>query len=417
MEITHPGTPGNMKQATRGVELLKGALLDAGIYAFQWPQEFDSGIDLIGFATLTNTNEKSAGDATAFVAGFQSKGTDKVFEGHQKRSVEIDTHEAYWKSATLPVFVVNISNDGKAILIEDALSSLNGLALVPFYDKRSKSIPTTTTIGSAATDVRLRMFAHALAPWISLRLRARTLAHEDEHLALDRQSAWSLLDHTSGPHSNIPTPGSWTDVQQYFTLVEYLYKDWTFRQQLFEDLKKRISVGIDEYDWNGDYNFDAAEPSLNPRNTGAFRLLGGMIDLLVRLPSLHSTLTTAPTPNKQTKKAADIHLNTYRQDATSTNFQTYTHAREAHEDPKAAATRNDVDKAIRVIQIIWEGAADALGLSQSEFSKAANDFRGSATGAVGLVTSAVVSGSDLKAALQEVLSPWAEETFDTTHWN
>ncbi|MCO4253886.1 DUF4365 domain-containing protein [Pseudarthrobacter cellobiosi] len=421
-----PGTPGNMKSSAEALALLEKALRTMEVYHFPWPQDVDSGIDLVGFATLTREDGDKRGAATAFVAGFQSKGTDDYFTDNQARSVQIEQHEEYWKSATLPVFVARISNDGAALLVEDALSSLHGLALIAPYEDRIKSIPTTVTIQSAATDIRLRMFAHALAPWISQRLRARTLAHEDEFRGLNRQSAWSLLDYTAGRYSALPVPGSWADVQQYFTLVDYMYADWTFRQQLFQDLKNRVSAGPDdqEYGWDDqEYGWDdepllvGAKRSANSLRTGAFRLLGGMIELLLRFESRLSTLTAEPMPGQQSLKAYRARLAAYREEDSKENLHALKKAEEAHERPKEALARKDVEEAVRVITEVWEGAATALGYTQNELAAAASLYGGNFSPSSQTFYEILSRTDDVQTALQGALYTWAAKSFYVRHWD
>ncbi|WP_028266981.1 DUF4365 domain-containing protein [Arthrobacter sp. MA-N2] len=408
-----------MKSAAEALALLEGALRAMEVYHFPWPQELDSGIDLVGFARLTREDGDKRGAATAFVAGFQSKGTDKHFTDNQARSVQIAQHEEYWKNATLPVFVVRISNDGAAQLVEDALSSLHGLALIAPYEDRIKSIPTTVTIQSAATDIRLRMFAHALAPWISQRLRSRTLAHEDEFRGLNRQSAWSLLDYTAGRHSAFPVPGSWADIQQYFTLVDYLYEDWTFRNQLFQDLKDRVSVGLGDqgYGWDDEPDLVSAKSSAASLRTGAFRLLGGMIELLLRFESLLPTLTAEPIPGQQSLKALRARLSAYHLADTTENIHAYKKAEEAHERPKEALARKDVEDAVRVITCVWDGAATALGYTQNQLATAVSLYGGQfSASASNTFYELLHRTSDVQAALYGALRPWAAKAFYVRHW-
>lgn len=413
-----PGT-GNMKSAAEALALLEKALRTMGVFHFPWPQEVDSGIDLVGFATVTREDGDKRGAATAFVAGFQSKGTDDYFTEDQARSVQIKQHEEYWKSATLPVFVARISNDGAALLVEDALSSLHGLALIAPYEDRKKSIPTTVTIQSAATDIRLRMFAHALAPWISQRLRARTLAHTDEFRGLNQQSAWSLLDYAAGRHSAFPRPGSWTEVQQYFTLVDYLYEDWTFRNQLFQDLKDRVSLGPGDLGigWDGEPDHDSAKWSAASLRTGAFRLLGGMIALLFRFESLIHTLTAEPMPGEESLKAVKARLAAYQLADTTENLHAYKKAEEAHSRPKEALARRDVEEAIRVIITVWDGVASALGCTQSQLADAVSLYGGNFRSVSNRFYEILCRRSDLRAASEGALYPWAAKSFYARHWD
>ncbi|WP_156380306.1 hypothetical protein [Arthrobacter sp. Soil762] len=415
---TLPGTPGNMKSAAEALALLEKALRTMEVYHFPWPQEVDSGIDLVGFATLTREAGDKRGAATAFVAGFQSKGTDDSFTDDQARSVQIKQHEEYWKNATLPVFVARISNDGAALLVEDALSSLHGLALIAPYQDRIKSIPTTVTIQSAATDIRLRMFAHALAPWISQRLRARTLAHEDTLRGLNRQSAWSLLDYSAGRYSSFPVPGSWADVQQYFTLVDYMYEDWTFRQQLFEDLKNRVSAGPDdqEYGWDDEPLLVGPKQSAAQARTGAFRLLGGMIELLLRFESCHPTLTAEPMPSQQSLKAMEARRAAYGLDDSTENVHAYNKAEEAHKKPKEALARKDVEDAIGVITLVWKGAATALGYTQAELVAAIGLYGGYSSSSGSTFYEILSRTDDVQTALQAALYKWAAKSFYLLHW-
>lgn len=388
------------------------------IHPFEWPQHLDSGIDLVGFATLNRKSGDNRGDATAFVAGFQARGTDEYFTEEQKRSVQIAQHEDYWKTATLPVFVARISNDGAALFVEDAMSSLHGLTLIPPSAERAKSIATTVTIQSAATDIRLRMFAHALAPWISQRLRARPLAHEDKTLGLDRSSAWSLLDYTAGRYSSFPVPGAWTDLHQYFTLVDYLYDDWDFRNQLFQDLRNRVSKGDDNsgYGWDDDFDYPGAETSVSRSDAGAFRLLAGMVELLLRFESLLPSLTASPMHYVGTQKALQARIAELRANDTTENFHAIRLAEEARYYPKEALARNHVEDAIRVITEVWSGAANALECSPSGLVDKIYRFSGwsspKATGALERIS----KGDTLKA-LRETIRPWASNTFYVGHWN
>lgn len=420
MKASLPGTPANMKPAAEALSLLQNELRAMDVYHFEWPQHLDSGIDLVGFATLTRKSGDRRGDATAFVAGFQARGTDDYFTEDQARSVQIKQHEEYWKSATLPVFVVRISNDGAALFVEDALSSLHGLALIEPYKDRTKSIPTTVTIQSAATDIRLRMFAQALAPWISQRLRVRPLAHEDEFRGLNRQSAWSLLDYTAGRYSAFPVPGAWTDIRQYFTLVDYLYDDWKFRSQLFEDLSSRLLVGLDDegHAWKYEPDLVSVKQSASSLRTGAFRLLGGMIDLLLRFQSLGPSLTAEPMPSEQSLKAFKARYADYKDDETAENMHAYKQAEEAHSRPKEALARHDVEDAISVITEVWDGAAAALRYSQSQLADAVSRFGGQYSTGTGDTLYEIRNGtSDLRTALRGALRPWAAERFYVRHWD
>ncbi|WP_345446536.1 hypothetical protein, partial [Arthrobacter gyeryongensis] len=152
MRAQLPKTPANMNAAQEGEAALMKELRKMNIYTFKWPQDMDSGIDLVGFATLFDEKEPNAtGAATAFVAGFQSKGTDDHFTVENRRSVPIGLHRDYWSTAGLPVFVTKVSNDGAALLVEDASSFLLE------NDTERQSIPTTVSIASAEADIRLRM--------------------------------------------------------------------------------------------------------------------------------------------------------------------------------------------------------------------------------------------------------------------
>lgn len=389
------------------------------IFHFEWPQHVDSGIDLVGFATLAREKEDDRGAATAFVAGFQAKGTDEYFTENQGRSVQIGQHEDYWKSATLPVFVARISNDGNALLIEDALSSLHGISLIPTYAGRLKSIPTKVTIQSAATDIRLRMFAHALAPWVSQRLRSRTLAHEDESWGLNAQSAWSLLDYVAGRYSAFPIPGSWTDVTQYFRLVSFLFDDFNFRNQLLDDLKVRRLEAVDDeaYGWDEEFVSEKARSYGKSIQGGAYRLLGGMVELIHRFESVHASLTAVPRPNEHTLKAFRTKLAEYRKNETRENAHAYKQADEAHSRPREAAARHDVEYAIAVTKEVWNGAAAALDCTHQQFADEVLRFAGSLRSPAGNAIGEVAEGRlDLESALYEALRPWAATAFYVRHW-
>ena len=118
MSKSFPQTSANVVSADSAIRILEDALSELEILAFPWPQEKDSGIDLIGF--VTSLNHAGARQATAFVAGVQCRGKTKEFGKKGYASVRIGKHRDYWETATMPVFVASVSVQGRSVLIEDA---------------------------------------------------------------------------------------------------------------------------------------------------------------------------------------------------------------------------------------------------------------------------------------------------------
>ena len=209
MSKSFPQTSANVVSADSAIRILEDALSELEILAFPWPQEKDSGIDLIGF--VTSLNHAGARQATAFVAGVQCRGKTKEFGKKGYASVRIGKHRDYWETATMPVFVASVSVQGRSVLIEDARP---GMA-----ERDAKRIVTSARVQDAASDIRLRIVSSALAPWISDRLRARRLMERED--GLDPTSTWSILAWAM-TRQGAPAPRTRRHLEQYFDLLSWL---------------------------------------------------------------------------------------------------------------------------------------------------------------------------------------------------
>ena len=360
-----------MRTAQTAESILADELMHLNIFTFKWPTDMDSGIDLVGFAVLSHQKGEEEPGATAFVAGFQSKGTEDYFTVANSRSVRIDQHEDYWKSAGLPVFVVNVSADRAAVLIEDARSFLIQ------NDGDLKSITTTVPIRVAAADIRLRMFAHALAPWLSARLRMRTLAHR--HHVLNVDSVWSLLNYSSGIHSAFPVPGSFVELEQYFTLLAFVYEDSNFRRKLHEDLKP--------------VEARSAEDRSKDNSSGSYRLMGGMIDAFLKFAELYGSFPPPPVPKRWLEREQD-NVVSKSQDPSGLYKTTYALAR--------------IEDSINVIDRIWAGSAQALNMTSAQLAKATIQFGRSFRVPAQNILGAIAAGEcSVRGALTSSLLGWA----------
>ena len=164
----HPHTSANLPRALIGLTTLELKLLQSGLISFRWPQDVDSGIDLVSFVVSTDPNSPNTPLATSFVAGFQSKSTARSFRSIvtsslEKQEVEVGKHRHYWKHASMPVFIAAIDGDG-VVLVEDAGAYLH-------INPDATEIEVVRPLETVISDIRLRMFAHALAPGMSPGLR------------------------------------------------------------------------------------------------------------------------------------------------------------------------------------------------------------------------------------------------------
>lgn len=424
----HPRTPWKASTAQKAVHLLKGQLFDYGVFSFEWPQDLDSGIDVVAFATLMDEDPKNDGMATGFIAGFQSKGTAKASKGTPKSSVRTGKHARYWMSATFPVFVVEVDTARDQILIEDVGSIRDIYSLVARYNMELKSIPTDVLLRDVIADVRLRMFAHALAPWISSKLRARPLAHKDPARGLNTQSAWSLLDYTAGPDSSFPIAKSWDEIRQYFILLSYLLHDAVCRQQLGEDLEDGLSpeataVLTGQYDdlfTDDDFDLTDIDSSsgreIELPNTGAVRLLAGSIELFRRFPSMEPSRKAF----HSTERLADRFRKAREGTENDTNNGILKNQMEYYDfkDPHFGLLREDLDASVETIVSLWDYSAQTQGFTTKElaerllsigsylqFSRTTLD-----------ILERVSNGASLQEGLRSSVLEWASKNIYINHW-
>ncbi|WP_160309097.1 DUF4365 domain-containing protein [Arthrobacter sp. YC-RL1] len=432
--IHHPKTPGNAFTAQKAVHYLKGQLLDFGIYSFEWPQDLDSGIDIVAFATLRDENPEKDGRATAFIAGFQSKGTKDAFGDNAKRSVKTGKHISYWLSATLPVFVVAVDTTSGQTLVEDAGSFYHINSLGMRHGLELKSIPTEISLEAASTDIRLRMFAHALAPWVSMKLRARKIADRAPGHGLNVQSPWSLLDYISGPGASIPVPGSWNEIRQYFALIEYMLQDAVFFQQLAEDLRIGTSSETAEFlskryedcfnddiddDWsefNEKANQEASEPQI-----GAVRLLVGCLELFTKYPSKFHLPKNTHITKKEIQRLTSSKNDKQKPSKKSSYEENveFMAKDDDFRDPGSGLLREDLDASIDIIVDFWNRSAASQDLSVSALAKKIDELGLSignyAEGAKILGTMSRSSES-LKTILRRSVAERVIDRLDVYHW-
>lgn len=228
MAQPHPNVPGHAKTAKSALLILEEKLHESDILSFPWPQDVDSGIDMVSFASIPDGD---ATLATAFVAGFQSKGTAATHGKLPASRVEIGNHAAYWLSAPLPVFVVSTSLADRVSLVEDVLPGLRDAA-----QSEHRSIAVRAAVEEVSADIRMRMYSHALAPWMSHSLRNRSLAVIPQSSGLDQASPWSVLGWVMSTDSALQ-PKSWTECVQYFDLLRWVLRGSDDRRQLAVDAK------------------------------------------------------------------------------------------------------------------------------------------------------------------------------------
>lgn len=246
-------TSGHLPRALIGLLTLELALLKTNMVSFRWPQDADSGIDLVSFVVSPDEAYPGTPLATSFVAGFQSKSTAQLFTKAipkakmkglspfvvktmtepKPQQESVGNHKAYWMTATMPVFIAAIDGNG-LILVEDTGSFLQR------HPKASK-IEMKRPLEEVSADIRLRTIAHALAPWISAGLR-RHLLGEGEDNSPDTTTVWALLANQLA-FANAVTAYTWTEVNQYFALVNYLISDEGSRKELCASLVTQPNAG------------------------------------------------------------------------------------------------------------------------------------------------------------------------------
>jgi hypothetical protein len=253
--------------------------------------------------------------ATSFVAGFQSKATADVFSSSatprgpgeiEPQKVPVTNHRHYWKHATMPVFITAIDGNGM-VLVEDAGAYLH---LKPDATEIEVVRPLETVI----SDIRLRMFTHALAPWISPGLRQLRLGSLAPFRSISGSTVWDLLANQFA-EPQISYPLSWTDITQYFHLLSYLIDD----QESKNELRTSLATPIDR-------NF----PPM-----GLF-LLGHMIDMALLRAEFIDTALQIPSVD----------------------------------------ARSDVEGAAAIIRRVWAEAADCLSCDAATLVENLKEWQG-----------------------------------------
>ena len=445
--ISHPNTPGNAFTAQKAVHYLKGQLLDFGIYSFEWPQDLDSGIDVVAFATLRHGDPDKDDLATAFIAGFQSKGTKDSFGENSKRSVVAGNHADYWMNASLPVFLVAVDVTSGKTLVEDVGSTRDIHRLMLRHNIELNSIPTDISLEKAATDIRLRMFAHALAPWVSVRLRTRSLAHTDHERGLNVQSPWSLLDYIAGPDSSFPIPGSWDEIRQYYSLLDYMLQDAEFGQQLTEDLRVGLSTEtfatlnkISDEIYTDDVEYSLTDrrrlkkKNIEGAQVAALRLLAGSIELFTRFPSkepakktLHLTERIAQRifPKKESEGLRDKagsgveKQKVSKKDTSKEEIIRDTMKSTDFENLRFGLLREDLDASIEIILKFWDQSAMSQNLTVSQLAQKISELSShlSTSPKSSEILGAVADRSTtLQAGLRRSVLEWASKELFIDHW-
>ena len=230
MSRAYPNTPGNLRTAVLGSLKVQSSLVELGIVCFEWPQSMDSGIDLVAFATYAEPSDVKL-RATAFTAGIQVKGTADVFGEAESRKIYIRKHADYWETATMPVFVTAVSIETGAVLVEDAWSLLWSQRHLEPHERDLNAVPASTTLSLAGDHIRLRMMTHALAPYLSPRLRSRPLAQLTLPDVEGLESVWTAFASTADKHSSFANPRSWSEAQQLFEVLSHMLRDSSIRQE------------------------------------------------------------------------------------------------------------------------------------------------------------------------------------------
>ncbi|MFJ4262004.1 hypothetical protein ACIPYU_06145 [Paenarthrobacter nicotinovorans] len=345
------GFPKDANSSTAGmaIGILREKLQKQNVVSFVWPQEVDRGIDLVGFAITTD--DKGDGLHTAFLGAFQSKG---IGDKTSRRTVDVGTHHGYWSSATPPVFVANVDTVTQRILIEDARSFLDTDKTAA--DKLT-SIHTTITLEESIADIRLRMYAQALAPWSSRHLRSRTLAHTDPANGLNPSSTWSLIAYAGiffredGPSEGM-TPANWYECSQYFTLVEFLYHD--------QNCRKQFVTGFPADD----------SPIAEREGASSFKFLLHLLDVYTAFGELR--------PSMPSRNSAAV----------------------------------DLTKAAKIVERIWADAMKSTGYSSDELAKKIRalakltEVRDGPPFDVQYLLTALIDGKPINAAIVELHTPW-----------
>lgn len=339
----------NSSIAGMAISILREKLLKHNVVSFVWPQEVDRGIDLVGFAVTKD--DTGDGLHTAFLGAFQSKG---IGDETDRRTVEVGTHHGYWSSATPPVFVANVDTVTQRILIEDARSFLDTDKTA---DDKLKSIQTIITLEESIADIRLRMYAQALAPWASRHLRSRTLAHTDLASGLNPHSTWSLIAYAGtffredGPSEGM-TPANWYECSQYFTLVEFLYHDHQCREQLVSGFPTDDS------------------PLTELQGASSYKFLLHLLDVYTAFGELRSSM------------------------------------------PSRNSAAVDLAKAAKIVDRIWTDAMNSTGYGSAELAKKIHtvaklrEVRDGAPFDVQYLLTALIDGKPINTAIVELHTPW-----------
>ncbi|MGO4858922.1 hypothetical protein [Arthrobacter sp. 2MCAF14] len=361
--ISHFPKDANSSTGVSGVSILRDKLQSHDVVSFVWPQEVDRGIDLVAFAVSKDgTND---GVHTAFLGAFQCKASGN---DQKKRTVPVDQHHGYWSSATPPVFVANVDTSTKEVLVEDAQSFL---AADKTAAKNQTSVRTTVTLEDAMPDIRLRMYAQALAPWASRHLRSRTLAHRDSSNGLDPKSTWSLIAYAGtafrpGEPSDGMTPGNWYECSQYFTLIDSLYHDQKCRDQLLAGFPSN----------------KAAESQ--HEGASSFKFLLHLLDVYTAFGELHMSM------------------------------------------PDREAAKIDLDRAVLIIPRIWNDSVDSTLCSSSKLASRILSIgklkraRGrNRPRDVNYLLTALADGQPMEDALRQLIEPWwdAGHSFVDPNWS
>lgn len=400
MERKYPSTK-HMRTAVVASLRVQAALAELGIICFEWPQSMDTGIDLVAFATYAGPSDEYL-RATAFTAGVQVKGTKKAFSKKAtSRRIYIQQHSDYWQMATMPVFVISVSNETQEMVVEDAWSLLATQQHLSQPQKLA-AIPASISVDAAGEHIRMRMMAHALAPLLSPRLRSRTLAELSLHPGSKHlESVWKALATCSDRYSSFISPRSWNEAQQTFELTSHMLQDASMRQAFILD-----AIRVRDFYRQHGLSATTEEPDLDKdlaaREDGSPTVLVGAIEMFHKLGAFQTDRQIGPFRGRRAHHDDNGPLSS-----------------EVTGPPERSYQRAAVDGAIDVIADMWDLTCTALEPSDigiAEFlTRSSHGLRAVASETI--ETLAKSCGTDqITRALKHIFIEKFEPDFETRHW-